>query len=216
MALIGPIVSVTPEEPMRTKMHATDQPTTTAVGKTAAKIRAVADAAGVGQEAPATPRPAIKEVTRSNIKLLHQVANAWIVYVKEPHAEPRDFDDVHELWTHMTEVFHLYDTLRLVHERWIAQGVVVDCGGGYANVLITHSMALPARRVDADVRVPEGYAIRPGTMDEDSPWIVVRTHDNWRMNKDMSHNRFMDALVWLKRLAIFRDDSVPPIYTTRS
>lgn len=175
----------------------------TAATKTRPAIAVVPDAASEEARRP------IRAVNRDTAKLAEQVANSWIVYAMDEHAEPDDYNDKPERWVHMTEVFRMHDRIAVAHRRWIAEGFVVDCGSGYANVLLTHSIAVPPRREGSASDVPEGYAIRQAGPGETPEWIAVRLSDNWQMNRDKDHKTREQCRRWLSDLAIFRDAESP-------
>lgn len=171
--------------------------------KTRPAIAAVPDAP------PEAPRKPVRAVNRDTAKLFEQVSNVWLVYAMDEHAEPDDYNDKPERWVHLSEVFRMHDRITVAHRRWIAEGFVVDCGAGYANVMLTHSIEVPARREGSASDVPEGYAIRQAGPGESPEWIAVRLSDNWQMNKDRDHKTRELCRRWLNDLAIFRDDATP-------
>lgn len=128
------------------------------------------------ETAAAAPRPVI-HLLPGKWHMSDEVFNRIIVHA-EKDMVPDDLNGS-EAWALLVgvkQLIQLYTDVRVVHDDWLADVVIIDHSPSFAIGKVVQVIALPKHREDQDGRIPVGYTIRPARPSEQPNvgWLVIR------------------------------------------
>jgi hypothetical protein len=172
-----------------------------AVGKAAAKIRAIEEAAarnGTGAAAAAedSPKP-VKPIPGPVCdQLADHKRNVWFI-TPEPDTRPEDLESNPAALVCATK-WKAGDRVEAPWQDWSrwAEYVVVCGTPGFVTLKLLRSVALQPVDVSVEEQIPEGTAIRQGGPHED-PWVAYRVADGFVMNAGRQHRTKREAATFL-------------------
>lgn len=165
-----------------------------AVGKTAAKIRAVTEAAASAADAPAR---VIVPVPPTVVKLAEYERSVFDVYPGDD-LTLADFTDP-KLWQYASQHgprrWRLHDFVNIWQSQRLTHCVVADEGLDFTTLHVLESYELPAQRSAMERTLRRGYSIRRGRPGQD-PFIVYRDIDEFPMSAGQGFRSFEAAFRW--------------------
>ena len=174
-------------------------------------------AAQPGAESHAAPptRKPTPPFRHSELQFLPLLHNDW-AGIAPAGSLPEDYLDP-AMWVQETDL-RVGDTVRVVEvsRAWMAEfWVVRGTGAPDSQPAVCLMRSLDLSEISSsqfatnatDDEIRPGYRVRPGNHGEGAPWVAERTADGFVVAQGFSRD---EAVMHLKNLAIFRDDTKPP------